>query len=382
MVQTEEEQKALLAKEQKDLLAKELKALLANKEKMYYNYFGSGFYCGSNVMVRQHEIEQACRINKSLKAPAMKIGAIVQVYNHASQAQGVVDSLVIDQAPIEEVIVIDDGSNDGSLEAYQRAFAVSLTKREKNPHVIHRLIRGNNVHEIRNYNRGMELMMNTSKNIDLFALMQDDDVLFQREWHPWAQQAVELFDRLPRLCVLGGYVGYEALSDGHVSGFEYYGSKRSYNNVPMLQIQQMCGNITFQFMMAIASSPMILRKECVQDIGLLSVMVTSPGDPGILFDVEYSLRAWSQGWQVGLYRTGFSHGCGGHSSMISPLKQKQRDAVMQKNSQYLEMIYHRLSMRCHYHPELNETRSEILKEFGQQRQAPSTAGTAPHQRCF
>ena len=42
---------------------------------------------------------------------------------------------------------------------------------------------------------------------------------------------------------------------------------------------------------------------------------SEPGHPGIVFDVEVCLRAWSQGWQVGLYNPlGFDRNVGGRGT--------------------------------------------------------------------
>ena len=100
------------------------------------------------------------------------------------------------------------------------------------------------------------------------------------------------------------------------------------------------------FLAAIASSPMILRTECVQDIGLLSTMTSSPGDPGILFDVEYSLRAWSKGWKVGLYETDLRHGVGGHSSLASDEKIRMRNEANGRARAYIGKRYP--AMMCKY----------------------------------
>lgn len=326
------------------------------------------YYCNGEVSVSADEIEVGCASNVTVRP--MEMGVVVQLYNHADQAEGVVRGLV-NQKPVRRILVTDDGSTDGSMEAYRKALNASA---RRNQNIITNVIRTPNVHEIRNYNRGMELMMKENPSIELFALMQDDDVLQDDENNDrWAERAVELFQRFPRLCVLGGYIGFEHIHNGLLRGFEYHGNEKSYNHKPSIEISQNCSGLQFQFVMSVASSPMILRKQCVQDIGLLSEMYTQPGDPGILFDVEYSLRAWaSRSWQVGIYRTEFHHGVGGHGTLSSREKRKQRQAANVKGQKWIRE-QHRGGghLHCYYRPRLDrEHRQQIMSEYRQNKNQP------------
>jgi len=210
----------------------------------------------------------------------------------------------------------------------------------------------NNMHEVRNYNFGMDLIMGSylqvDKDIEFFALLQDDDVLGEED--NWSERAVELFSRFPKLCVLGGYIGWPGVKDGTKFDSllllpELYVGEPSENPHAMKRVEGLCNGMRFSFSCVIASSPMILRRSCVEDIGKLSEMYTKPGDPGILFDIEYSLRAWMNGWQVALYETKFVHGIGGHSSLRDAMLKKRRTEMIYKGHDYLLKNY-KLPIKC------------------------------------
>jgi GT2 family glycosyltransferase len=297
------------------------------------------FRCNSRI-VPGEQIQGACHAPPP--ATMLPMAAIVQVYNHEKQAAEVIQSLT-SQSNMAKILVYEDGSTDGSLAAYQQATAGLLHAE---------VLEGGNVHEIRNYNKGMEKLMadESSNNIELFALMQDDDILTTTEKDDWGPRASELFQRHPSLCVLGGYVAWNHVEGGKLRGQEYYGNEKSYNpKLEKVHFKQPCGAQTFRFVGVIASSPMILRKSCVQELGLLSNMSTEPGDPGIMFDVEYSLRAWaSEKWTVGLYQTEFTHGVGGHSSMKNQELRLKRLDTGNRARKWLQAHYHGAHLHCTY----------------------------------
>lgn len=274
------------------------------------------------------------------------MAAIIQVYNHEKEAAGVIRGIA-SQSNMASILVYDDGSTDNSKAAYEQAIA-ELVPNNITAHVLD----GGNVHEIRNYNRGMERIMAEQRHVELFALMQDDDVMPLH--NDWAPRASELFQRHPHLCVLGGYVGWTHLQGGKLKGLEYYGNEPSYNKkLEQVRNVKQCGgnneNNFFRFIGVIASSPMILRRTCVEELGLLSTMSTDPGEPGILFDVEYSLRAWaSEKWSVGLYQTEFRHGVGGHSSLKSKELRHKRLLAGNKARQWLQQQYDGAHLHCNY----------------------------------
>lgn len=294
------------------------------------------FLCGPQTVWGQ-DIHDSC----SAPTPdhVMPMASIVQVYNHAKSAGDVIKGLT-SQSNMARILVYEDNSTDGSFEAYQEAIQ-NVSNAE--------IIRGWNVHEIRNYNKGMDGLLKWAPNIELFALMQDDDVLNNLD-DDWGRRASDIFQRHPNLCVLGGYVGWTQLHGGKLQGIEWYGNEPSYNpRNKKVQIAQRCGDSRFRFVAAIASSPMILRRSCVEDIGLLSEMTTAPGDPGILFDVEYSLRAWnSNNWTVGLYETGFSHGVGGHSTLKGKEKRQKRIQAGHNARHFLVENHNGANLNCRY----------------------------------
>jgi len=301
------------------------------------------FRCNNRV-IPGDQIHEACKNASPTNDKVLPMAAIVQVYNHEKEASLVIQGLA-SQSNMAKILVYEDGSTDRSMTAYKKA-----TEQIANAQVLD----GGNVHEIRNYNKGMETIMadDDSNDIELFALMQDDDVL-TAENDDWGPRASELFQRHPSLCVLGGYVGWTHLEGGKLKGLEYYGNEPSYNKkLGQMHSHIPCGQQNFRFVGYIASSPMILRKACVEDLGLLSSMSTEAGEPGILFDVEYSLRAWaSDKWTVGLYQTEFTHGVGGHSSLKSQELRQKRLQAGNKARNWLQAHYDGAHLHCNYEHE-------------------------------
>jgi GT2 family glycosyltransferase len=195
--------------------------------------------------------------------------------------------------------------------------------------------------------RVMSSSLDADRAIQFFALMQDDDILPIHD--AWAERATDYFKLFPKLCVLGGYVAWNSVGPhGIPAEVEFTSNEFSYNlrNFRTL-IPTRCKKHPFMFTQAIASSPMIVRRSCVAEIGPLSALATAPGEPGILFDIEYSLRAWEKGWQVGLYRTEFTHGVGGHGSTATPEKQAARTKVEAGALDYVSRN-RMLPARCEY----------------------------------
>ena len=93
---------------------------------------------------------------------------------------------------IEEVIVLDDGSSDGALEVLPRL----LTGKN------HFIIRSNDLFEVRTYSRALDFARG-----EFVALLQDDDLPPMDGL--WVEEAIELFERYPRLAILGGRAGLE-----------------------------------------------------------------------------------------------------------------------------------------------------------------------------
>lgn len=295
------------------------------------------YMCGGTIRLTADELEFGCSNQTSSDSKNYTMGAVVQVFNHAPQASLVLKGLESQRA-MKHILVMDDGSSDGSFEAYQSA-AGNQT----------RVFRMGNVHEVRNYNRGLELL---KEDVDFYTLMQDDDVLNGQD--EWVEHALDIYRRFPRLCVLGGWIGWDHMRGGSLKPPEYYGNEKPNYYTPIREkTNRTCGEHEFRFVLGVASSPMILRKECVNELGPLSTMYTEPGEPGILFDIEYSLRAWKHGWQVGLYRTEFHHGVGGHSTRKTRELRARVAKANQKGIQWLREHYGQL--HCTYRHETANT---------------------------
>jgi hypothetical protein len=61
----------------------------------------------------------------------------------------------------------------------------------------------------------------------------------------------------------------------------------------------------FMYAYKVNASPMIVRRSVFLRVGMFHPGYSCPGDAGISFDFEYSVRMWWHGYQVGLYDSQF-----------------------------------------------------------------------------
>lgn len=205
-----------------------------------------------------------------------RVTAVLQLFNKRQNIEAIVGALL--SAPIEEIIVIDDGSRDGALEVLPRL----LTGKN------HFIIRSNDIFEIRTYSRALDFARG-----EIVALLQDDDI--PPNDGSWIEDALALFDRYPKLAILGGREGLElkVATNGNSSPSLAYNLVHHHNGHRV--------ELPFTFVHTVNRAPILLRRETIQRLG----GIDNAFAPYQCDDVDLCLRAWKAGLQVGLYSTEF-----------------------------------------------------------------------------
>lgn len=160
-----------------------------------------------------------------------------------------------------EIVVCEDGSIDGSREAWERHLD------RPNDFLIH----SNDLHEIRILDRAIRFASS-----DIICLVQDDDRIPTET--AWLSDALVQFEQHPRLAVIGGFMGFGALGPG---------------------ITPFWGETAFRFVHHANIGPYFIRRTAYESLGGWDRSFSDAGEPGILFDSEFCLRAWLNDYEVG-----------------------------------------------------------------------------------
>lgn len=261
-----------------------------------------------------------CQIPEVHAGRQPRLTAIVQSFNHHNNIPNISTALK-KSTLIEEIVISEDGSTDGSLHDWQSAL----------PDPSHFIIRSNNLHELRSYNRAMRM---SSGNF--VVLLQDDDLLPASD--EWVQNALRLFEALPELGVLGGYIG-QLWDHATGQGYEYgeqtstHGGLRKGNTKPLPFIEPTTG-LPFMYAECVWIAPVFIRRSLLRKAGGLELTIAKRGEPGVWQDCVFSYEAWVNGFSVGAYSAEFERGVGGHGSATSSMKVKQRERVYERAIAY------------------------------------------------
>jgi len=207
----------------------------------------------------------------------LRIAFLVHSFNRITN----VDQLVAGLRPTgdHELIVCDDGSLDGSREKW-----MSHLDRPNDF-----LILSNDLHEIRILDRAIRFA-----RAEIICLVQDDD--FIPDGTGWLDSALLHFTTYPKLAILGGFMGFY-----------------SFDPDPR-KAKPVWGEAPFQFVHHVNIGPYFLRKQHYEALGGWDFSFSQPGEPGICFDNELCLRAWTKGYHVGYSFVPFK-GAPGHYSL-------------------------------------------------------------------
>lgn len=274
--------------------------------------------------------EGACRCRSP---PVYRVGeaprltAIVQSFNHRGNVGNISASLKASKV-VEEIVVCEDGSTDGSIHEWKGA----LTGPQ------HFIVRSNNLHELRSYNRAMRLAGG-----DIVCLLQDDDLLPESD--EWLENAIKLFESKPNLGLLGGYIG-QLWDPDTGKGYEYgeqrstHGGVRMGNTEPIQYVDETVG-VPFMYAECVWIAPVFARRSLLEKAGGLDLAIAKRGEPGVWQDCVFSYEAWVNGFTVGVFGANFERGVGGHGSASSPEKIKQRERVWERAVAYSNRNYNR-----------------------------------------
>lgn len=213
-----------------------------------------------------------------------RLSIIVQSFNHVKNVDQIMRGLR--QAEVEEIIICEDGSIDGSRERWVK----HLNRR--NDFVVH----SNDLHEIRASDRAIALSRG-----EFICLIQDDDYLPPDD--RWIQRALSLFDAYPSLGCLGGFMGFRGYSwiNECFQDFESDCSQTMpivENPIPTVDPRT---HIPFMFIESVNIGPYFIRKSAFQAVGGWDFSFSEVGNPGMGYDQELGFRMWSRGFQTGLY---------------------------------------------------------------------------------
>jgi glycosyltransferase involved in cell wall biosynthesis len=190
-----------------------------------------------------------------------QLAFIVHSFNRISNIPQLVEGLRL--TGNHELIVCEDGSLDGSHEKW-----MSYLDRP-NDFLIH----SNDLHEIRALDRAIRF-----SRADIVCLVQDDDMI-PREV-AWLETALRLFARYPRLAILGGFMGFESFDPDPAKAKRIWGGG-------------------FRFVQHVNIGPYFIRRHAYESLGGWEYSFSEVGEPGICFDNELCLRAWTHEYQVG-----------------------------------------------------------------------------------
>ena len=224
----------------------------------------------------KHFAERAAGAAKLPYNSQPRVTAVVQLFNKRQNIEAIVAALL--SSPIEEIIVIDDGSSDGAIEILPRLLT------GKNHFIIH----SNDLFEVRTYSRALDFARG-----EIVALLQDDDL--PPSDGLWVEEALALFDRYPKLAVLGGRDGLK-LEVSRVPN-----SPPSLTYSPVNHRKSEPTELAFTFVDVVNRAPMLLRRDAIQRLG----GIDNTFAPFQCDDVDLCLRTWKAGLQVGIYSTGF-----------------------------------------------------------------------------
>lgn len=199
--------------------------------------------------------------NGSMREPP-RVAFIVHSFNRSANVEQLAAGLK--GLGGDEIIVCDDGSVDGSREKW----TTHLNGTNEF------LILSNDLHEIRILDRAIRFSA-----ADIMCIVQDDDRIPENTG--WLSRAVETFAQFPDLAIIGGFMGF--------NGFD----------TDPRHVHRIWGERPFEFVEHVNIGPYLVRKAQYCALGGWDYSFSGVGEPGICFDNELCLRAWSRGYQVG-----------------------------------------------------------------------------------
>jgi hypothetical protein len=196
-----------------------------------------------------------------------------------------------------------------------------------------------NVHEIRAYNRMARMARG-----EFLLLLQGDHCL--PRGGAWLRRGLGLFERFPRLGLLGGQMGFDGVPLRKVAEEISWGTapcKPIPSRAPAPAGGAQADGDPFMFVAGVNIGPLLVRRAAYLRVGGFDEAFSCPGEPGIQLDTELSLQMWRHGFHVGLWYSAVSNGVGGRKTRTNRAQKRARLLNDALNGQRCERV-----MRDHH----------------------------------
>lgn len=199
-----------------------------------------------------------------------RVSVVIPLFNHAKYIKKAIESVMSQGEVVRELIVIDDGSVDDSLE-----IAMSLAKSYEKLRVLHHANRGAHA----TINRGIE-----ESSGELISILNSDDFYLEER----LAQLVRHLDANPHVALVGSNVkfidqdGKEQTNDWYSDGLSEYLSS-SYSPAALIN-----ANIF------VTTSNFLVRRSVFSEIGMFAALRYA-------HDLEFLMRMLARGKHIAIY---------------------------------------------------------------------------------
>ncbi|QDZ23480.1 hypothetical protein HOP50_10g60190 [Chloropicon primus] len=252
----------------------------------------------------------------------VKMTLIVQFFRRDHMVQQLVTRLKKFDA---EILINNDG--DTAHNSFMRWA-------DERFHIVH----APNIHEIRGYTR-----LGQYARGKYLVMLQDDD---KPKDVVWLSDMFKVFNSFPGLGMIGGHRGRLDVgrsfdkSTGQVTGEKYGTPSRKGHKFKDITLKDPKTNLKMMFMYKVNAAPLVLKRDVFLELGGFNKNLSCPGDPGIGFDFEYSIRLWYNNYQVGLMYSNFmrSHSKAAGTRANSKIWNMRRRTEIRNNQYFYTMF--------------------------------------------
>ena len=266
-----------------------------------------------------------------------------------------------------QAVIVEDGSKDDSRAVWRKQLAnlgdsgvswmsrngeaeaaVAFPAASRTDVAADLLLFAPNQHEIRSYHQGFALSWG-----DVLVTLQDDELYHEGDptrSRRWLANALRLFELHPDLSMLSCNAGFLRTEGFACDMFDpHYKENCCYINktgcwgeeiAPIPMHDPRLPGTPFMFVAGVNFGPFITRRDAYFALGAFDPSWSLVGDPGIGYDIEFSLRAQQRGHLVGVMQCeGIQRRVGGGSSLASLAKRRLRYVMERRNNMRLDQLY-------------------------------------------